>query len=133
MDPPAYAIKVGNFTDMQGFLVRYNTIAAGILIDPGSGSDVRMVGNVGAIASCPSDITYAYNVWKDQVCSLTDTEAADALDDFVDPGGHDWRPEEGSAVIDAGSPTEFPTTDRAEIARPQGTAADAGAHEFVDE
>jgi hypothetical protein len=132
--PSPFAIKVANFTDVQGFEFRYNTFGAELQLEPGAGSDVELVGNVGVmpVSTCPDNAAYAYNVWTGDTCGLTDTQAADALDDFVDPASHDWRPESGSAVVDAGSPVDYPTADRARVSRPQGTAPDAGAHELQD-
>jgi hypothetical protein len=50
---------------------------------------------------------------------------------FVNPAVGDFRLEAGSAAIDAGVTVSIVTTDRAGTARPQGTAYDIGAYEFV--
>jgi hypothetical protein len=49
---------------------------------------------------------------------------------FVDPSSHDFRLQEGSPAIDAGTEVDEVTEDYDGVSRPQGDAYDIGAFEF---
>ncbi|HPT17380.1 MAG TPA: DNRLRE domain-containing protein, partial [Kiritimatiellia bacterium] len=49
---------------------------------------------------------------------------------FVDAAGGNYRLQEGSLCIDAGTDVDAPTNDLAGVARPQGAGIDMGAYEF---
>ena len=124
-----YAINVANWlSKAENFTFRNNVFGGDVAIQPTSIVNMKMIGNVGAVASCRSGVSYSYNVFTAAKCSTTDKQVGLALTQFVNPGGHDWRPTFGAAAIDAGNPDDFPATDRAGLLR--SGPPDAGAHEY---
>jgi hypothetical protein len=128
---------------VQGLRIAYNTFPFG---GPGwvaEGTNVSIVGNLGAHNLCPSPkgvATYAYNVWyldnstgaSADRCGPTDLALdSNGLNIFVNPVPHgDFHLRAGSPAIGRGDPKDFPTRDRAGTCRPQGKRPDAGAFEW---
>ena len=124
-----YAINVANWlTKAENFTFRNNVFGGDVAIQPTTIVNMKLVGNVGAVASCKSGVSYSYNVFTNAKCSTTDKQVGMALTQFVNPAGHDWRPTFGAAAIDAGNPNDYPPTDRAGLLR--NGPPDAGAHEY---
>ena len=123
-----YAVNVANWlSKAENFVFRNNSFGADVTVQPPA-SNFRFVGNVGPIASCKSGVAYSYNVFSKTKCSATDKQVGAAMSQFVNPGAHDWRLRAGAAAINAGSPSDFPPTDREGLLR--AGPPDAGAHEF---
>ena len=124
-----YAMNVANWLSRaDNFVFRNNTFGGDVAIQPSALSGVRMVGNIGPIASCKSGVQYSHNVFSKTKCSGTDKQVGGAMSQFVDLGGHDWRLRAGAAAINAGNPNDYPPTDREGLLR--AGPPDAGAHEF---
>ena len=124
-----YAINVANWLSRaENFVFRNNVFGGDVAIQPATIVNMRLVGNVGRIASCKSGVSYSHNVFTSASCSASDQRISDAMSQFVDPAAHDWRLRAGAAAIDAGDPADHPATDRDGLAR-VGTP-DAGAHEY---
>jgi hypothetical protein len=124
-----YAINVANWlTKAENFVFRNNVFGGDVAIQPTTISNMRLVGNIGEVASCKSGVSYSHNVFTAASCSATDKRVAGAMGQFVNPAGHDWRLKAGAAAIDAGNPNDAPATDRNGYARIG--APDAGAHEY---
>ena len=108
-----YAINVANWlTKAENFTFRNNVFGGDVAIQPTTIVNMKLVGNVGAVASCKGGVSYSYNVFTNAKCSTTDKQVGMALTQFVNPAGHDWRPTFGAAAIDAGNPNDYPPTDR---------------------
>jgi hypothetical protein len=123
-----YAVNVANWlSKAENFTFRNNSFGGDIAIQPAV-SNMKLVGNVGAVASCKSGVSYSYNVFTKAKCSATDKQVGGALSQFVDIGAHDWRLKPGAAAINAGNPLDFPLSDREGLLR--NGLPDAGAHEF---
>ena len=123
-----YAVNVANWlSKAENFTFRNNTFGGDIAIQPAV-SNMKLTGNVGAVASCKSGVVYSYNVFTRAKCAGTDQQVAGALSQFVNPAGHDWHLRAGAAAIDAGNPGDFPATDR--DGRARAGLPDAGAHEW---
>ena len=112
----------------RNFIVRYNSFNGTILVYEGFTYDnVQFIGNIGRVAYCGQPgIRYAYNVWSNQKCGTTDKLAPAG---YVNAGGFDLHLAAGSAAIDAGDPSTYPSTDFDGDSRPRGAAPDAGADE----
>ena len=124
-----YAVNVANWLEKaENFTFRNNTFGGDVAIQPNTIVNMKLVGNVGAIASCKGGVSYSYNVFTAAKCADTDKRIGGALSQFVNPGGHDWRLKAGAAAIDAGNPNDFPAADRAGLLR--NGPPDAGAHEY---
>ena len=124
-----YAINVANWlSKAENFTFRNNTFAGDVAIQPTTIVNMKLTGNVGAVASCKSGVSYSYNVWTAAKCSTTDKLAGTVFSQFVNPGAHDWRLTFGSIAVDAGNPNDYPPTDRAGLLR--NGPPDAGAHEY---
>jgi hypothetical protein len=124
-----YAINVANWlSKAENFVFRNNVFGGDVAIQPTTISNMRLVGNIGEVASCTSGVVYSHNVFTSASCSETDKEVAGAMAQFVNPAGHDWRLSAGAAAIDSGDPADSPATDRNGYARIG--APDAGAHEY---
>jgi hypothetical protein len=124
-----YAVNVANWLSRaENFTFRNNTFGGDVAIQPTSIVNMRLTGNVGAVASCKSGVNYSHNVFTGAKCATTDKQVSLALSQFVNPAAHDWRPTFGAAAIDAGNPNDFPMTDRAGLLR--NGPPDAGAHEY---
>ena len=124
-----YSINVANWLSrVDNFTFRNNTFGADVVIQPSALSGVKMVGNVGPIASCKGGVQYSHNVFTKAKCSATDKQVAGAMSQFVDPAAHDWHLRPGAAAINAGDPNDHPSSDREGLLR--SGPPDAGAHEY---
>jgi len=124
-----------NTTSWNGLNVRNNSSLTYMRhpICSGGCSNVRYSGNISplpSVSQCVSAVTYRDNVWVGAgggVCNSSDIRASGP--GFVNPGAHDLHLSVGSPAINAGAPTDYPTTDIDGQARPMGGAPDAGADE----
>jgi hypothetical protein len=113
---------------IENLTFRNNTYETPLCFSNTQHANTRFVGNLGAIGSCASGVTYVNNVWRTRTCSSSDRQASGLMGDFVNPNGHDWHLKDGAAAIDKASPTEYPPTDR--DGKGRRGAPDAGAHEW---
>ncbi len=124
-----YAVNVANWlSKAENFTFRNNTFDGDIAIQPTRIVNMRLAGNIGAVASCTRGVEYSHNIWRAAKCAGTDRRMSGAMSQFVNPAGHDWHLKRGAAAINAGDPNDYPATDRDGLAR-RG-APDAGAHEY---
>jgi hypothetical protein len=129
------------------WVVQYNYFGLGGLALTGGGSIcgnalsfLTMRGNIGADGdfTCPGSGTWQYNIWASRKCSATDTQNPNigAAGNYLTPkttgqtGPGDYRPSSPTAPqINAGDPTNYPTTDSTGTPRPLGGRPDAGPYE----
>ena len=124
-----YAVNVANWlSQAQNFHFRNNSFGGDIAIQPTTIANMRLSGNIGAVASCKSGVVYSHNVFTNAKCSATDKQVAAAMSQFADPAAHDWRLRSGAAAIDSADPADSPPTDRGGLGR--NGPPDAGAHEY---
>jgi hypothetical protein len=131
----------------------YNTIDGTFLVkgvgttpmDPGSvnltGANMTFVGNIAPRASyngCFPSATYSHNLWyrSDGAaanCGPTDVEKDFSVDTdiWVDPANYNFQLLDSSGAVDAAESTYCPATDLDGTTRPQGSACDIGADEYV--
>jgi hypothetical protein len=113
------------------WLIRYNSFVASIWsIDGTSFSNFAVVGNAGDRPSaCYAGMSFRYNAWVGLTCATSD-KSLSALP-FLNsvPGSEDLHLVAGSAAIDAGDPSDAPSTDIDGQSRPLGGRPDAGANE----
>jgi hypothetical protein len=131
-------------SNVHGLKIAYNTFPFG---GPGwiaAGTNVSIVGNLGAHNLCPAPpgvATFSHNVWffdrseggSADRCGPTDvTLNSNGSNIFVrmSPSG-DFTLRPGSPAVGRGDPTNFPPRDRAGRCRPQGKLPDVGALERV--
>ena len=125
--------------DPSSWDFRYNTFVGPLSITPsenpvGSGG-MRVIGNV-FLAGAPcghANTTYSHNAFASGGCGTNTvvSSLATLLGGFVatgDPGNYALLPT--SVLRDKGSPTVYPSGDKAGNARPSGPAPDIGAYEF---
>lgn len=79
---------------------------------------------------CGAGITTDYNVFKGSSTCGSHDQAVATLD-FVDAANHNFHLAASANAIDKGNPSNCPATDIDGDSRPQGTACDAGADEYV--
>ncbi len=124
-----YAVNVANWlSQAQNFHFRNNSFGGDIAIQPTTIANMRLSGNIGAVASCKSGVVYSHNVFTNAKCSASDKQVAAAMSQFADPAAHDWRLRPGAAAIDSADPADSPPTDRDGLGR--NGPPDAGAHEY---
>jgi hypothetical protein len=138
------AFKIGwgynNQNTVIGWVVRYNTFETDPCTDgTPSGADTgaaQWYGNLGGIL-CANEFVYKYNV-GDTCGGVGDYAVANPINWGGSPNGApfyvnapagDFRLKAGSAAINRGDPTRYPSSDKAGAARPLGGAPDAGAYE----
>jgi chitodextrinase len=128
-----YAIQSGDYTNLD---FRYNSIASPVLVGGGwgDGTPVEFVGNVMGFSGCSAPVTgtgpvapfvWRYNVLSGGSCSSTDVNAPSG---FVNSSS-DLHLTAGSAAINRGDSSTYPSRDIDGQARPLGAAPDAGADE----
>lgn len=122
-----YPLRIATFSGVtyDNIQVRYNSGLQSFLIDEGSTTNVRWVGNVAPRSRCTPGQTYSHNVWQGAACSATDKNAAAG---FTNPTSTDLHLTTTAAAIGAGDPNDHPTTDIDGQPRNDG-APDAGADE----
>jgi hypothetical protein len=121
-----------HFSDHMGrfenITLRYNSAGnSEFSLGQGPKSNVNFIANVGVRGSCPTDITFAYNVWDSRKCGKTDRRDSNP---FVDASKSNLHLRPGSAAINAGDPKTFPRRDIDGQRRPAGKRPDAGADEM---
>lgn len=133
-----------NVSNVAGLKVAYNTFPFG---GPGwiaAGTNVAIVGNLGAHNLCPAPpgvATFSHNVWFFDKLSGGSADACGPTDVTVNSNGSnifarmapygDFHLRPGSPALGRGDPKNFPRRDRAGTCRPQGKLPDAGALERV--
>lgn len=136
-----YSIRLADHagTSWKNVTIRNNSMNKELNPDPGVPySNVKIIGNVGpavkfwrgsngAIEPKPAGVEVDYNVWY--AGSKVGTHDKVAASGFRNAAAADFHLNAGAAAIDAGSPTNSPTTDIDGDARPAGKAPDAGADE----
>ncbi|HEY1355695.1 MAG TPA: choice-of-anchor Q domain-containing protein [Solirubrobacterales bacterium] len=136
-----YAIRMADHpgTSWKNVTIRNNSLDKGINPDPGVPySNVEIVGNVGpevkfwsgatgAVEAKPAGVDVDYNVWY--AGAKVGPHDKVAPSGFVNSAALDFHLKAGAAAINAGDPSNAPTTDIDGNARPIGGAPDAGADE----
>jgi hypothetical protein len=124
-----YAIQM---SDLQNLDLRYNSLASPVAIfdraGPGTGMD--FIGNIMGFSGCTAEsngvaINWRYNVMQGGTCGVGDKNAAAG---FVDPN-NDLHLAGGSAALNAGDASSYPSSDIDGQSRPAGSGPDAGADE----
>ena len=130
---PAFNLN-SNISSTGNVTLRFNSSVIGWALQPASMSGV-VYGNAvaGGIydagIGCKSNATYAYNVTQGQSCGPTNSNASPK---FVNAAAFNLNLQAGSPAINFVPLAQpFPTTDIGGLARPQGSANDAGASEFA--
>ena len=130
------SIQFNASSTFSDWLIRYNSFSGSDAIHAGGGrasfSNARFVGNAGKRPGndiCGrAGVTYSRNAWIGATCGATDTSITNPFVS-VEPGQEDLRLVAGSGAIDAGDPSNTPSSDIDGQGRPQGSAPDAGADE----
>jgi hypothetical protein len=112
--------------ELQNAVIRNNSFAQGIHLDPGSYQNVLVAGNVGPMLQhqCTPGVDYSHNVWQGARCSATDTSGASG---FGDPDHLDLHLVRGAPPIGRGDPASYPARDIDGDLRPRLLPPDAGA------
>ena len=125
--------------DPSNWDFRYNTFVGPLSIttgeNPVGAGGMRVIGNV-FLAGAPcghANSTYSHNAFVSGGCGANNvvSSLATLLAGFVatsDPGNYALTA--GSVLRDKGSPTVYPSGDKAGTPRPSGSAPDIGAYEF---
>ena len=123
-----FALRGGTGEDFNDVQVRYNS---GGLITT---QTTNTLNNVNWIANAASDIgpcranSYSYNVSSATACGGTDLKANPG---FKNSAAGDYTLQLSSSAVGHGNPADYPQKDFLGITRPQGSAPDAGAYEYV--